>query len=113
MNKLFSALYFTVVTRKPSWAEEENDEEDCAPVPTFQSAFSDALVSANWGKYDVETTQPGKSQVEISCDSPARHLRLITLNTTGEHERLLTEDEKTCAYGNLSPQKVSGFPNGC
>ena len=27
---------------------EDEDEEDCAPVPTFQSAFTEALVAADW-----------------------------------------------------------------
>lgn len=71
-----------VVTRKPSWAEEEDDEEDCAPVPTFQSAFSDALVSANWGKYDVETTQPGAKRGDSTGKKQKKNKKKL-LFTTG------------------------------
>lgn len=53
------ALYLATVTRRPSWAED-SDEGDCAPVPTFQSAFTEALTSANWNKYDADDAKSGK-----------------------------------------------------
>ena len=39
--------YFTVITRIPAWAEVA-DDEDYIPVPTFQSAFTEALGVADW-----------------------------------------------------------------
>ena len=33
--------------------EEDENDDDCVPVPTFQSAFSDALVAADWTKREV------------------------------------------------------------
>lgn len=39
--------YFTVITRIPAWAEVA-DDEDYIPVPTFQSAFTEALGAADW-----------------------------------------------------------------
>ena len=39
--------YFTVITRIPAWAEVP-DDEDYIPVPTFQSAFTEALGTADW-----------------------------------------------------------------
>lgn len=58
------ASYLTTVTRRPSWAED-SDEGDYAPVPTFQSAFTEALISANWDKYDVDKAQSGKLPVRV------------------------------------------------
>lgn len=39
--------YFTVITRRPAWADVA-DDEDYIPVPTFQSAFTEALGAADW-----------------------------------------------------------------
>lgn len=39
--------YFTVITRRPAWAEVA-DDDDYIPVPTFQSAFTEALGAADW-----------------------------------------------------------------
>lgn len=39
--------YLTVITRRPAWAEVA-DDEDYIPVPTFQSAFTEALGAADW-----------------------------------------------------------------
>lgn len=81
------ASYLAPVTRRPSWAEE-SDEGDCAPVPTFQSAFTEALISANWNKYDVDDAQSGKLSLRVcakyrtKCKQMAAffgYLRLTTM----------------------------------
>lgn len=43
----------SAVVRKVTSVENE-DEEDCAPVPTFQSAFTEALGSAGWAGNGVK-----------------------------------------------------------
>ena len=39
---------------------ENEDEEDCAPVPTFQSAFTEALGSAGWAGNGVNSEGQGE-----------------------------------------------------
>ncbi|XP_067032639.1 E3 ubiquitin-protein ligase RNF10-like [Acropora muricata] len=69
------------VTRRPSWAEE-SDEGDCAPVPTFQSAFTEALISANWKKYDVDDAQSGAASAESNGKKHKKNKKKL-LFTTG------------------------------
>ena len=47
------------MARKVTSVENEN-EEDCAPVPTFQSAFTEALGSAGWTGSDVNPDGQGE-----------------------------------------------------
>lgn len=75
------ASYLAPVTRRPSWAEE-SDEGDCAPVPTFQSAFTEALISANWNKYDVDDAQSGAASAESNGKKHKKNKKKL-LFTTG------------------------------
>lgn len=60
---------------------ENNDEEDCAPVPTFQSAFTEALGAAGWtgngvnpegqGEVAMKLTEPFSFDVKMSWTSVA------------------------------------------
>ena len=52
--------YFTVITRIPAWAEVA-DDEDYIPVPTFQSAFTEALGAADW-TISSGTKSPGQGK---------------------------------------------------
>lgn len=47
------------MVRKVTSVENE-DEEDCAPVPTFQSAFTEALGSAGWAGNGVNPEGQGE-----------------------------------------------------
>lgn len=38
----------TAIVRRPAWAEDDDDDKDYVPVPTFQSAFTEALGAADW-----------------------------------------------------------------
>ena len=57
-------LTFTVVVRKPAWVEDD-DEGGCAPVPTFQSAFTEALDTADWSKYEANSAEQGNAKLGI------------------------------------------------
>lgn len=50
---------------------EDEDEEDCAPVPTFQSAFTKALVAADWTRCGFYQ----ESQGEACCLYSTVHSR--------------------------------------
>lgn len=47
------------MVRKVNSVENE-DEEDCAPVPTFQSAFTEALGAAGWTRNGVNPEGQGE-----------------------------------------------------
>ena len=42
--------HFTAIVRRPAWAEDDDDDKDYVPVPTFQSAFTEALGAADWAR---------------------------------------------------------------
>lgn len=47
------------LVRKVTSVEDE-DKEDCAPVPTFQSAFTEALGTADWTGNGVKPEGQGE-----------------------------------------------------
>ena len=54
-----------MVVRKPAWAEDDDEEEDCTPVPTFQSAFTEALGTADWSRYEANAGEQGNAKLWI------------------------------------------------
>jgi len=54
-------LHFTAIVRRPAWVED--DDEDCDPVPTFQSAFTEALGAADWRRYEADAGAQGNTSV--------------------------------------------------
>lgn len=70
-----------VVTRKPSWIEED-DGGDCAPVPAFQTAFTEALVAADWSKYEARPREQGGAGQESGGKKPKKNKKKL-LFTTG------------------------------
>ena len=51
--------------RRPAWVEDDDGgDEDYAPVPTFQSAFTEALGAADWTRSAANSAAQGNAFVQ-------------------------------------------------